>query len=52
MAEVWAHALERCFCGETVLCAESFDLAVLDELIGPADAHDGSFDSLLRKAFE
>src|SRR5215469_9360925 len=52
VAQVRADALERGFCGESVLCPESLDLAVLDELVGPANAHDGSFNSLLCEAFQ
>ena len=52
MAKVWANAFECGFGGEAVLRAERFDLAVLDELVRPADADDRGFDSLLREAFE
>ena len=45
VAKVRTHAFEGGFGGEAVLCAEGVDLAVLDELVGPADAHDGRFDA-------
>ena len=31
--------------GHSVLCAEHFHFAVVDELVGPADADDGSGDA-------
>ena len=47
VAQVRADAFECDFGGEAVLPAQGFDFAVLDELVGPADADDGGFDSLL-----
>ena len=35
------------FDGEAVLLTQDRDGAVLDEFIGPTDADDGSFDSLV-----
>ena len=47
-----ADALEGGFGGEAVAGAEGFDLAVLDEVVGPADADDGSLDALLTEALK
>jgi hypothetical protein len=50
--QIGAQLVDGGFRGYSVLCAQSIDLAVLDELVGPSDAYDRSRESCVAELLE